>query len=54
MERSRHRSAKTQPLVKALLCGHCHEFWAERFSPTAMMYVADATYRGCCTEIEFG
>ena len=45
---------KSQPLVKALLCGHCHEFWEERFSPTAMMYIADATYHGGCTEIEFG
>lgn len=44
---------KSQPLVKALLCGHCHEFWTERFSPSAMMYVADATYHGGCTEIEF-
>jgi len=44
---------KSQPLVKALLCGHCHEFWEERFSPTAMMYVADATYHGGCNEIEF-
>ncbi len=44
---------KSQPLVKALLCGHCHEFWEERFSPSANMYVADATYRGGCTEIEF-
>lgn len=43
---------KSQPLVKALLCGHCHEFWEERFSPTAMMYIADATYRGGCSEIE--
>lgn len=44
---------KSQPLVKALLCGHCHEFWEERFSPSAMMYIADATYRGGCNEIEF-
>ncbi len=44
---------KAQPLVKALLGGHCHEFWEERFSPTAMMYIADATYRGGCSEIEF-
>lgn len=44
---------KAQPLVKAILCGHCHEFWEERFSPTAMMYVADATYHGGCSEIEF-
>jgi hypothetical protein len=44
---------KSQPLVKAVLCGHCHEFWEERFSPTAMMYVADATYHGGCTEIKF-
>ncbi len=44
---------RSQPLVKALLCGHCHRFWEERFSPTAMMYVADATFKGACTEIDF-
>ncbi len=44
---------KAQPLVKALLCGHCHEFWEERFSPTAMMYVAGANLHGDCTELEF-
>ena len=47
------KCVKAQPLVKAILCGHCHEFWEERFSPTAMMYVADATYHGGCSEIEF-
>ena len=45
---------RSQRLVKAILCGHCHEFWEEPFSPTAMMYVADATYHGGCTEIDFG
>jgi UDP-2,3-diacylglucosamine pyrophosphatase LpxH len=44
---------KSQRLVKAVLCGHCHKFWEERFSQTAMMYVADATYHGGCNEIEF-
>jgi len=42
-----------QSLVKAVLCGHCHEYWEERFSPSAMMYVADAAYHGSCNEIEF-
>ena len=37
---------KAQTLVKAVLCGHCHEFWEERFSPTAIQYVCSATYKG--------
>ena len=37
---------KAQPLLKAILCGHCHAFWQEPFSPTAMQYVCSATYRG--------
>ena len=44
---------KAQPLVKAILCGHCHEFWEERISPSAVMYVADATYHGGCNKIDF-
>lgn len=44
---------KSQSLVKAVLCGHSHGFWEERFSPSAMMVVADANYRGGCNEIEF-
>ena len=40
------RYLKAQPLLKAILCGHCHAFWEEPFSPTAVQYVCSATYRG--------
>lgn len=39
--------------LRAILCGHCHAFWAERFSPTAMQYVCGAIYEGGCTMIDF-
>ncbi|MBO5276413.1 MAG: metallophosphoesterase [Alistipes sp.] len=44
---------KEQPLLKAILCGHTHEFYQERFSPTAMQYTVAAGYSGCAYEIEF-
>ena len=44
---------KAQPLLKAILCGHCHRFFEERFSPTAVQYVCGATYRGQGYAIEF-
>ncbi len=44
---------KKQPLLKAVLCGHCHEFYAERLSPTAMQYTVGACYKGMAYEIEF-
>ena len=44
---------KAQSLVRAVLCGHCHEFWLGRFSPSAVMCVADATYQGWCSELTF-
>ena len=44
---------KSQPLIKAVLSGHCHEYWAERLTPTAVQYTAPATYRGECTAICF-
>ena len=44
---------KQQPLLKAILCGHCHHFYEERFSPTAIQYVVGAGYNGEAYEIEF-
>ena len=44
---------KEQPLLKAILCGHCHDFFEERFSPTAMQYTVEAGYKGGAYEIEF-
>jgi hypothetical protein len=44
---------KAQPLLKAILCGHCHNFWEERFSPTAVQYVCSATYMGDGYRIRF-
>lgn len=40
-------------LLRAILCGHCHEFWSERFSPTAMQHVCGAIYEGGCAMVEF-
>ena len=44
---------KQQPLLKAILCGHCHHFYEEQFSPTAVQYVVGAGYNGDAYEIEF-
>ncbi len=44
---------KSQPLVKAVLTGHCHEYWEERLTPTAIQYTASATFKGECTAIDF-
>ena len=44
---------KEQPLLKAILCGHCHYFYEEQFSPTAKQYIVGAGYTGDCYEIEF-
>lgn len=44
---------KQQPLLKAILCGHTHEFYQERFSPTAIEYTVAAGYKGCAYEILF-
>lgn len=44
---------KAQPLLKAILCGHCHRFWEERFSPTAVQYVCGATFQGQGYAIDF-
>ena len=44
---------KEQKLLKAILCGHLHRFFKERFSPTAMQYVCSATFKGEATAIRF-
>ena len=44
---------KQQPLLKAILAGHCHSFYAERFSPTAIQYTVGAGYEGAAYEIAF-
>ncbi|MBQ5718979.1 MAG: hypothetical protein IIV65_00335 [Alistipes sp.] len=44
---------KEQPLLKAILCGHTHSFYQERFSPTAIQYTVEAGYMGGAYEIEF-
>ncbi len=44
---------KEQPQLKAILCGHMHEFFEERFSPTAVQYTVGANYFGFAQEIEF-
>ena len=44
---------KQQPQLKAILCGHMHEFFEERFSPTAVQYTVGANYAGLAHEIEF-
>ena len=47
------RYLKAQPLLKAILCGHTHRFWQERFSPTAVQYICAATYQGYGYLIDF-
>ena len=37
---------RCEPLVKAILCGHVHRSELDRFSPTAMAYIAGANYMG--------
>ena len=44
---------KEQKLLKAILCGHLHHFFAERFSPTAVQYVCSATFKGHAYRVRF-
>lgn len=44
---------KKQPLLKAILCGHTHQFYQGTFSSTAMQHVVGAAYMGKATEILF-
>lgn len=48
-----HAWLKEQSQLKAILCGHMHEFFEERFSPTAIQYTVGANYFGYAHEIEF-
>jgi len=44
---------RREPLLKGILCGHCHLFWQERFSDTAMQYVVGAGYSGQAYRVRF-
>ncbi|MBQ4144886.1 MAG: metallophosphoesterase [Thermoguttaceae bacterium] len=44
---------KEQPLVKAILCGHIHDFWSGPFSQYTMQYSVGAGYQGKAYEITF-
>ncbi|MGN0847440.1 MAG: metallophosphoesterase family protein [Kiritimatiellia bacterium] len=44
---------REQKLLKAILCGHLHHVFQERFSPTAVQYVCGATYKGMAQEFRF-
>ena len=44
---------KEQKLLKAVLCGHLHHSFHERFSATAMQHVCSATFKGDATAIRF-
>ncbi|MGM9789922.1 MAG: metallophosphoesterase [Candidatus Cryptobacteroides sp.] len=44
---------KRQPCLKAVLCGHTHDYFAEQFSPTAMQYIVGACYSGRGYDIDF-
>lgn len=44
---------KEQKLLKAILCGHCHRYYEERFSKTAILYAVTATYKGGVQAVYF-
>ncbi|MBQ8046688.1 MAG: metallophosphoesterase [Prevotella sp.] len=44
---------KEQTLLKAILCGHLHRYFEERFSPSAIQYAVDATYLGGVQVVHF-
>ena len=44
---------KEQRLLKAILCGHLHHAFHERFSKTAVQHVCSATYKGDACAIRF-
>ena len=47
------RWLKSRKQLKAILCGHCHFFYEDRFSPTAMQYVVGANYNGDAYSVRF-
>ena len=44
---------REQPGLKAILCGHMHRFFEERFSPTAVQYTVGANYTGNAQIVHF-
>ena len=44
---------KTQPLLKAVICGHLHNEFIVDFAPGVKQYVADANYKGAVYEFTF-
>lgn len=44
---------KEQKQLKAILAGHMHRFFEERFSPTAIQYTVGATYNGDVQVVHF-
>lgn len=44
---------KGQPLLRAILAGHMHRFFEERFSPSAVQYVVGANYLGDAQVVHF-
>lgn len=44
---------KHQKLLKGILCGHCHYFFQEAFSKSAVQYVVGANYHGSAYEVRF-
>ena len=44
---------KEQKQLKAILAGHMHHFFEERFSPTAIQYTVGATYNGDVQVVHF-
>lgn len=51
--RSRGMTYGEHYLDEAILCGHCHRFYEERFSSSAMLYAVDATYHGGVQAVYF-
>ena len=47
------RRLRAEPLLKAILCGHVHFTFTDRFSKTAMTYVVGANYGGAARMISF-
>ena len=44
---------RAQPLLKAVLTGHTHAFWEERFSSTAVQFTCPALFNGEALSISF-
>ena len=45
---------KRQKTLKAILCGHMHSAFQDRFSDSAVQYVAGGNFKGEAYEIAFG